>query len=111
MATASNGGKDIQIKRMKKVGLDKYMNYMFISEEVGFNKPDKKYFDYIFKRVGDIPKDRVIIVGDSLTADIKGGINGGIKTCWINLENEINSSDIIPDFEIKDILELKKIIK
>ena len=111
MATASNGGKDIQIKRMKKVGLDKYMNYMFISEEVGFNKPDKRYFDYIFEKVGDIPKDRVIIVGDSLTADIKGGINGGIKTCWINLENEENNSDIIPDFEIKSILELKEIIK
>lgn len=110
MATASNGGKDIQLKRMKKVGLDKYMDYMFISEEIGYNKPDKKYFDYIFNKIGDISKDRIIIIGDSLTADILGGINSGIKTCWINLTGEENIENITPDFKITNILQLKEII-
>lgn len=107
---ASNGGEDIQIKRIKKVRLDKYLDYLFISEDIGYNKPDVRYFEYIFKKVKNIQRNKILIVGDSLTADILGGKNSGIKTCWYNPKKIENKENIYPDFEITDLMQLKNIV-
>ena len=58
LGVASNGGNDIQIRRIKKIGLDKYLDYMFVSEEIGYNKPYKEYFEYIFQKIGNIQKEK-----------------------------------------------------
>lgn len=110
LGVASNGGNDIQIRRIKKIGLDKYLDYMFVSEEIGYNKPYKEYFEYIFQKIGNIQKEKIMIVGDSLTADIQGGKNAGIRTCWYNPKGEAGMESIRPDYEIKDLLELRRLI-
>ena len=109
LGVASNGGNDIQIRRIKKIGLDKYLDYMFVSEEIGYNKPHKEYFEHIFQKIEDIPKKKIMMVGDSLTADIQGGKNAGIITCWYNPNGESSIENIKPDYEIKDLLELRKL--
>ena len=110
LGVASNGGNDIQIRRIRKIGLDRYLDYIFVSEEIGYNKPHKKYFEHIFTKVGKMPKEKIMMVGDSLTADIQGGKNAGIMTCWYNPKGETGMKNIRPDYEIKDLLELKKLI-
>ena len=110
LGVASNGGNDIQIRRIRKIGLDRYLDYIFVSEEIGYNKPHKKYFEHIFTKVGKMPKEKIMMVGDSLTADIQGGKNAGIMTCWYNPKGETGMKNIRPDYEIKDLLELRKII-
>lgn len=111
LGIASNGSQDIQVKRIKKIGLDKYLDYFFVSGDIGYNKPDIRYFEYILKRMENISKDRVLMVGDSLTADILGGKNIGIKTCWYNPERLENKEGIIPDYEIDDLIQLKEIVR
>ncbi|WP_278575700.1 YjjG family noncanonical pyrimidine nucleotidase [Fusobacterium ulcerans] len=110
LGVASNGGNDIQIRRIKKIGLDKYLDYMFVSEEIGYNKPHKEYFEHIFQKIEDIPKKKIMMVGDSLTADIQGGKNAEIITCWYNPNGESSIENIKPDYEIKDLLELRKLV-
>jgi YjjG family noncanonical pyrimidine nucleotidase len=105
---ASNGMCEVQLKRMELAGLDKYFKKSFISEECGANKPDIKFFEYIFNDLNDHDKSNYIIVGDRLDTDILGGINAGIKTIYIN-RNNINN-EISPDYEIIDFNELKNIL-
>lgn len=110
LAIASNGGKDIQYNRLRKVDLEKYFKYLFISEEVGYNKPDINYFNCIFEKAQIKNPERVLIVGDSLTADIHGGNLAGIKTCWFNPKNLPDDESIKKDYIIDNLLDLEKII-
>lgn len=106
---ASNGGKDIQYNRLRKVDLEKYFKYFFISEEIGYNKPDINFFNYIFEKTKITSPERVLIIGDSVSADIQGGNLAGIKTCWYNPKG-LESDSTKKDFIITDLLELEKII-
>lgn len=110
LAVASNGGKDIQYNRLRKVDLEKYFKYLFISEEIGYNKPDINFFKYIFEKAKITSPERVLIVGDSLTADIQGGNIAGIKTCWYNPKGLADDESIKKDFIITDLLELEDMI-
>ncbi len=78
----TNGVESIQKGRFSRLPLDKYFKQIFISGEIGCDKPDVRYFETVAERIPDFDKDRALIVGDSLTSDIKGGINYGIDTCW-----------------------------
>ncbi|MCD4795836.1 MAG: YjjG family noncanonical pyrimidine nucleotidase [Candidatus Cloacimonetes bacterium] len=108
IALATNGLSDVQYPRIQNSGLAKYFKHIFISEEIGFPKPDRKYFEHIFQKLTF--RDSSIIVGDNLYSDIKGGSDFGIDTCWFNSGKRINESGVIPTFEISDLVELKKII-
>lgn len=110
LAVASNGGKDIQYNRLRKVDLEKYFKYLFISEEIGYNKPDINFFKYVFEKAKITSPERVLIVGDSLTADIQGGNIAGIKTCWYNPKGLADDGSIKKDFIITDLLELEDMI-
>ena len=90
--------------------MEKYIDKLVISEEVGVNKPDKKIFEYAMEYLGISDKKLAIMVGDSLMADIKGGQNAGIDTCWVNLKNIINDTGIIPKYEVKKLEELFEIL-
>ena len=59
---------------------------------------------------GVLDKKSVMMVGDSLVADIKGGQNTGIDTCWVNLKNIENNTGIVPKYEVKKLEELFKIL-
>lgn len=110
LAIASNGGKDIQYNRLRKVNLDKYFKYFFISEEMGYNKPDINYFNYIFEKTQIKDPKKILIIGDSLTADIQGGNLAGLETCWYNPQGKADEKDIKKDYIIDNLLDLEKII-
>lgn len=107
---ASNGTAVVQDPRIEKSGIAPYFDGIFISERVGYNKPDLRFFDAVLRAMGEVKKDEIIIFGDSLTSDIFGGKNAGIKTCWFNPSKKKNESDIVPDYEVKNLLDFPKIL-
>jgi len=107
----TNGTKVAQDGKLRNSGLDKEFDHVFISEVVGIEKPNKGFFDAVFAEIGSFDKDEVLIVGDSLTSDIQGGVNAGIKTCWFNPKGVENTSKLKPDYVIKDIGEVSEIVK
>ena len=82
MYIVTNGLAKVQNSRYKLTGFDKIFDGMFISQEVGANKPDNRFFEYVAEHIDGFEKEKTIIVGDSLSSDIAGGINFGIDTCW-----------------------------
>jgi 2-haloacid dehalogenase len=78
----TNGTKTAQQRKLARSGLEALLDAVFISEDVGAEKPSLRFFDAVFARLGGIPRDETVIVGDSLTSDIPGGINAGIRTVW-----------------------------
>jgi len=106
----TNGILATQEARIKHSLIKEYISDFFVSEFVGFNKPDKEYFEYVFSHIPQIRKDKILLVGDSLSADIAGGNGAGIDTCWFNKEGIKNHTSIIPAYEIKDLSELQKFI-
>ena len=107
----SNGTAYVQDGRLKSADIGKYFKGIFISERIGYNKPSKEFFDLAFAEEKDFDRERAIIVGDSLTSDILGGINAGVKTCWYNPKNKPSRPDIVPDYEIKHLSELPGLLK
>lgn len=107
---ASNGTKRVQKRRLEKIDFKKYFEKIFVSEDMGLFKPDKKYFDACFEQIDGFKKENAVMVGDRLTSDICGGINAGIKTVWINRLGIKNETEYIPDYEIRDISELTELI-
>ncbi len=107
---ASNGFEKIQHGRLIESKLIIYFQELFLSEKAGYSKPSRGFFDYCFKRMGNIDKEEVIIIGDSLHADMQGGLDYGIKTCWFNYKKEEISQDIKVDYIIDDLLGIYSIL-
>lgn len=106
----TNGVASTQYRRLKDSGLEPYFENVFVSETVGSQKPQKAYFDYCLDRIGERDLSRILIVGDSLSSDIQGGKNAGIKTCWVNLDGKELEETIHPDYEVRTLRELKEIL-
>lgn len=109
LAVITNGFMDVQTSRIKRSPLCNTFDHMIISEEAGFQKPEKGIFDYAFSKLQITDKAKVLIVGDSLTSDIQGGINYGIDTCWFNPHLKENNMGIKPTYEIRELTDLIKI--
>ena len=107
----TNGIKETQDSRMNKSGLVKYFEDRFISESIGANKPSREFFDYVKNNIPDFNPSKTLIIGDSLTSDIKGGNLYGIDTCWFCRKGTVNKTDIIPTYEIHDLDEIFGIIE
>ncbi len=107
----TNGTLIAQEKKLQLSGLDMLLDGCFISEKLGFEKPRKEFFDCVFASIGRYAADEVLIIGDSLTSDITGGCNAGILTCWYNPEGKTNDTALEIDYEIRDLNELKNILK
>ena len=111
---ASNGTSVAQHKKLRLSGLDEVFESCFISDEIGHEKPSVDFFEavfnYIFVRHGDFSKDEILIIGDSLTSDIRGGVNAGIKTCWYNPEGMENNTEAKPDYVIANLGEIRGIL-
>lgn len=110
LAIVSNGAVMVQEARIRDSGIERYMDGVYISEKVGAVKPSAKLFEHVLKDLGITNRSRVLMVGDDLLADIKGGQNAGLDTCWFNLKNEENKSNIHPKFEIGSYEDLYKIV-
>ncbi len=110
MYLITNGLKDVQRSRLSESEITRYFTDIFISEEIGFAKPDQAIFNEVFKRMSYPDKRSVLIIGDSLTSDIAGGNNSGIDTCWFNPDKLNNNTKIFPTYELTNICDLIRIL-
>jgi len=110
LVAVTNGTKVAQEKKLRLSGLNKIFDAIFISENVGAEKPNREYFDYVFKKLGITDKREVLLIGDSLTSDMKGGLSAGIDTCWFNPTHNPNTLDISVTYEIDDLKKITDIV-
>ena len=108
---ASNGTESVQTRRIASSGIEKYFKDIFISQAIGADKPSPQYFEACFARIPNFSKEEAIIIGDSITSDILGGKNAGIKTCLYNPKSKENLTGIIPDFEIRSLNEIPGLLE
>jgi len=111
LTIVTNGLKDVQDNRIRKSIIAKYFEDIVVSEEVEVSKPDPRIFEHALNNIKHTDKGKVLMVGDSLTSDIKGGINFGIDTCWYNPNKIVNKTGIKPTYEIATFNELKEILQ
>ncbi|MDC7219795.1 MAG: YjjG family noncanonical pyrimidine nucleotidase [Spirochaetales bacterium] len=107
----TNGMTEVQLSRLERSSLKEYIHDIVISEEVGINKPDRGIFQYALDKVNHETLEDVLMVGDSLSSDIQGGINFGIDTCWFNPAGGENCSGLAPSYEIGALEELSSILR
>jgi len=111
LALATNGIGQVQRRRIAISGLEAFFSAIVISDEIGVAKPSPEYFEILFQHTGNPNPDRVIMVGDSLSSDIKGGQGAGIFTCWFNPSCTPNTTEIRPDVEISELREVHRIVR
>ena len=102
----TNGVSLTQKARVGSSTIEPFISGLFVSEEVGFQKPQREYFDHVFSNIPKVAKDKILIVGDSLTSDIQGGCNAGIDTCWFNGARKENPGAVVPTYEIGELREI-----
>lgn len=111
MAIITNGITDVQLSRIKISGLDRYFPYIFTSEEIGVFKPASGFFDAVFEGIGNPPKEKALVIGDSLSSDIAGGVGYGLDTCWYNPRGEQDKNGYPITYEIRELSDLLAILK
>ncbi|MBR3768662.1 MAG: YjjG family noncanonical pyrimidine nucleotidase [Clostridia bacterium] len=108
--TASNASRLQQETRLKKNGFDKYISGMFTSEELGFQKPAKEFFALCCEAIYPITPSEIIVIGDSVDADIIGAKNFGLKTIWFNFNNITYETYSFTDYHVNSLSEIKTIL-
>ena len=111
IAIVTNGLEAVQRSRLRHSMIHPFITELIISEEVGAAKPHPAFFDAAFAQTGNPAKSDVLIIGDSLTSDMQGGVDYGIDTCWYNAGGEANPSGLVLTYEIQDLHELLEIIE
>jgi len=111
LAVLTNGFREVQHARIAISCMKDTFEAIITSEETGFQKPQPAIFEYVFEKLGISDKGKVLMIGDSLTSDIQGGNNFGIDTCWFNPHGKENVTTITPTYEIRDYVELVKIVQ
>lgn len=107
----SNGTAKVQNSRLDSSGLRQYFENIFISQDIGVNKPDIGFFKYCFDRIDGFDPKKAMIVGDSPSSDITGGQNAGIATCWVNPNHREYTRPNKPDYEIESLAQLEKLLE
>ena len=108
---ASNGTASVQHGRMTSADLYPYFEEAFVSQEIGHNKPSKEYFDAAFARIPGFEPDKCLMVGDSLTSDILGGKNAGLRTVWVNPGRKTAPDHLKPNYEIERLADLPALLE
>ena len=107
----TNGTYIAQERKLTQTGLINIFDGVFISDKIGFEKPNIKFFNTVQEKIGKFNKNEVMIIGDSLSSDMQGGNNAGILCCWYNPHNAEKKNNIKIDFEIKDLSEIPHILE
>lgn len=110
LAAVTNGTTAAQKKKLSRSKLDTLFDHIFISELIGIQKPRKEFFDEVFLLAGITDPSECLIIGDSLTSDILGGINAGIDTCWYNPSGKPADPSIVPTYIIHDLHEITELL-
>ncbi|MER2108265.1 MAG: YjjG family noncanonical pyrimidine nucleotidase [Solibacillus sp.] len=105
----SNGISDTQHRRLQITGLAPHFKQVFVSEDTGYQKPMKQFFDYVFERIPQFDEEKTLIVGDSYSADIMGGVAAGIDTCWLNPIGK-QAASVEPTYTITQLRQLTSIL-
>lgn len=105
----TNGTQLAQKRKLANSGLDQLFDGVFISDEMGVEKPNVGFFQRIWQQIGTYPGDEVLIVGDSLTSDMQGGVNARILTCWFDPEDNTPPDSLQIDYRIQQLSEVLKI--
>ena len=108
---ASNGHRQVQRERIRRAGIGPYLSGIFISQELGADKPERAFFEACFARIPDFRPEETVMVGDSLSSDIAGGRNAGIRTVWYNPGGLVPPPDMAPDAEIHRLCELPALLQ
>ena len=106
----SNGTVVAQTKKLERSGLGQWMDGIFLSEELGAEKPSPIFFEKVLAALPDLDKADMLMVGDSLTSDMKGGLVAGIPTCWYNPKGHPRPADMAMDYEIQDLHQVFEVI-
>lgn len=106
----TNGTAGVQYPRLKKSGLDALADGIFLSEEIGFQKPEKAFFDAVFPKISNFKLEEAIIIGDSLSSDMKGGENVGLDTMWYNPKKVSNRLNLSVTYEVTDFRQIESIL-
>ena len=108
---ASNGTAKVQAGRLTSANLYRFFEKVFVSQEIGHNKPSSAYFDACFAQIPGFDKGKAMMVGDSLTSDMRGGCNAGILTCWVNPKHKPRDPEIHVDYEIEALSQLEALLE
>ena len=107
LGIVTNGLKQVQKPKLIKNNLAHYFNIIVVSDEIGVSKPNVAFFDHVFEEMNFPHKEKVLIIGDSLSSDIRGGNNYGIDTCWIYLKGKVAHEHNLPTYTIEKLEELR----
>ncbi|HCT96349.1 YjjG family noncanonical pyrimidine nucleotidase [Vagococcus sp.] len=105
----TNGVEKTQYQRLERADLLSYFNQLFVSETIGYQKPDRRFFDEVFAKITTVEKEKVLIIGDSLSADMQGGIQAGIDTCWYN-PHSLENKTVATTYTVHSFEELKSLL-
>ncbi len=106
----TNGTADTQIRRMKGAGLTDYFEEMFLSQDIGSGKPSPEFFDHVKSHIPGFDPSKTLVIGDSLTSDIKGGHDAGLDTCWITRDTDAMPEDVMPTYIIHKLTDIFSIL-
>lgn len=110
LSIVTNGLTAVQEGRLKNSIIAKHFKDIVISENIGVAKPHPDIFEHAINNLGVFNKDEILIVGDNLSSDIKGGINYNIDTCWYNPNGLENKTELKPTYEISNYAELRSLL-
>ena len=102
----TNGIAATQAKRLTRSGLLPYINEVFVSETIGYQKPRKEYFDAVLNNIKEKDKEKILVIGDSLTSDIQGAMNASLPCCWLNRYGKELPEEYAVDYVIEDVREV-----
>lgn len=108
---ATNGTAHIQRSRLESAQIAPYFKGIFISQEMGANKPSLAFFHACFDAIPGFDPALSLMVGDSLSSDIRGARSAGLRTCWFNPHGDPPQPEIPADYEIKALEELPELLK
>ncbi len=106
----TNGAQRVQLGRYAVCRIDRYFDGLFISDVIGHQKPSVKFFEYVAEHIEGFDRSRTLIVGDSLTSDMRGGLNFGIDCCWYNPSGAERPADMNITYEAKSFAEITDFI-
>ena len=106
----TNGIEKVQQGRWKASGIGRYFKDMFVSDSIGIAKPNLGYFEHVFANIPGFNKEETLMIGDSLSSDMKGGINAGIDTLWYNPKHIEKPDDMSITYELDDLGKIKEIL-
>ena len=110
LAVVTNGFDRVQGRRVRESGILDFVEDVFVSEKMDSEKPNRKIFDAALRALGVENREHVLMVGDSLSSDVQGGVNAGLDTCWYNPNHAENPGKVVPTYEISSLEELYPLV-